>query len=272
LRQVQEIGEHYGIEDLPILCAGDIFDKWNSPPELINFAMKHLPRPMYAIPGQHDLPYHDWGNVHKSAYWTLVESGTIVDVTGTTEEVSEFDVKGFSWGDHISPPSGKNVKGILNVALIHQYVWKKGASYPNAPKENHLNRMVKQAKGWDVVIIGDNHQHWIDDNKDQPIFWNCGGFMRRKSDEKHYRPRVGLILQSGKMMSVELDISQDKFDAHSEEPAMNVPGLEEFLDELSELQTHTLDFVETMAHTMDMKRTSPEVRRIVTEAMEEKER
>src|SRR5688500_1062308 len=43
---------------LPILCAGDIFDKWNAPPELIHFALEHLPDGMICVPGQHDLPNH----------------------------------------------------------------------------------------------------------------------------------------------------------------------------------------------------------------------
>jgi hypothetical protein len=62
---------------IPILCAGDIFDKWNSPPELIRFALEHLPDGMICVPGQHDLPNHSFEEIHRSAYGVLREAGKI---------------------------------------------------------------------------------------------------------------------------------------------------------------------------------------------------
>ena len=50
LEQIRDLQKEF---DCPVICAGDIFDKWNSPPELINFAYDNLPE-IYAIPGQHD--------------------------------------------------------------------------------------------------------------------------------------------------------------------------------------------------------------------------
>ena len=74
LEELRGLQENY---DCPILCAGDVFNHWNNcPPELINWAIKHLPK-MYAIPGQHDLPQHRLDDVRKSAYWTMVEAGVI---------------------------------------------------------------------------------------------------------------------------------------------------------------------------------------------------
>lgn len=66
LDELAGIASHYYV---PILCAGDVFDRWNSPPELINFAIKHLP-PMHCIPGQHDLPNHSLEDIRRSAYST----------------------------------------------------------------------------------------------------------------------------------------------------------------------------------------------------------
>src|SRR5688572_18895632 len=44
---------------IPVICAGDIFDRWNPPPELVNFALRFLPNGMICVPGQHDLPNHN---------------------------------------------------------------------------------------------------------------------------------------------------------------------------------------------------------------------
>ena len=66
--------------ECPVLIAGDIFDRWNASPELINFAMKYLPIvDTYAIPGQHDLPLHNYEDMEKSAYGVLKRAGTIDD-------------------------------------------------------------------------------------------------------------------------------------------------------------------------------------------------
>ena len=71
LRPLVELRTLATLHNCPIVYAGDIFDKWNSPPELINFAIEHLPKG-HAIPGQHDLPLHNYEDIRKSAYWTLV--------------------------------------------------------------------------------------------------------------------------------------------------------------------------------------------------------
>ena len=66
----------------PILVAGDIFNRWNANPELINFLIEELPI-LHAIPGNHDLPNHSFDEIERSAYWTLVKAGKIIDCTTT---------------------------------------------------------------------------------------------------------------------------------------------------------------------------------------------
>ena len=80
LDQVLDISNEH---TAPLIIAGDLFDRWNSQPELINFAMgsfRAFQHGVYAIPGQHDLPYHDYTEIHKSAYYTLVKAGVIIDI------------------------------------------------------------------------------------------------------------------------------------------------------------------------------------------------
>src|SRR4051812_41246060 len=45
----------------PIVVAGDLFQSWREPAELVNFILNQM-RPgiaWYAIPGNHDVPHHD---------------------------------------------------------------------------------------------------------------------------------------------------------------------------------------------------------------------
>ena len=82
-----EVQAHYlkQLEDtagnLPIFCAGDIFDRWNAPPELINFALRNLPDDMLCVPGQHDLPNHRLDEKHRSGYGVLSNAGKIEDLS-----------------------------------------------------------------------------------------------------------------------------------------------------------------------------------------------
>src|ERR1700722_8447281 len=69
LDQVNYWSEKY---EVPVLAAGDICDYWLSPPEMINRVSKKI-KGWYSIPGQHDLPNHQYHDIHRSAYQTLVD-------------------------------------------------------------------------------------------------------------------------------------------------------------------------------------------------------
>jgi len=272
LDQVQSLAVQYQV---PILCAGDLFDHWKAPPELINFALVHLPDEMIAIPGQHDLPHHRMEDLHRSAFQTLVEAGKIKRVGSegisltlkrnsfTTESL---DLYGFAWGQEITKPAPTG-QG-LRVALVHRYIWVKGHSYPNAPKDSRAGRSRKELTGYDVAIFGDNHLGFSWKLGSTQVF-NCGSLMRRASDEISYRPQVGLIHLSGKVTRIHLDISQDSLQA-TKTKAEGTPDLEltEFLEELQQLAGTPLDFTEAMKQTLAKKKPRREVRDLILKAMD----
>ena len=260
----------------PILCTGDVFDRWNSPPELINWAMRRVPR-MYSIPGQHDLPLHRLDLIHKSAYRTLAVYGELVDVDEGLYDLPPGEmvriegsqltiVQGFPWGVPLTP-SGRGVQG-LKIAILHQYIWVKGKSYPGAPKDHKLSSL-KGLDGWDVVVTGDNHQGFLAKRGTTTIF-NCGCLIRRKSDEINYQPQVGIIYEDGSVEPHLLDCSADKIKSTSpaREPEENM-GLTDFLKELTKLQGAQLDFKEAMKRALVDQKPSEEVRQLILEAMDE---
>lgn len=254
----------------PILCAGDVFDKWNPPPELINFAIRTLPK-MYAIPGQHDLPYHRYSDIQRSAYWTLVECGTLIDLKpGKMEPVSDwFAVMGFPWTHEPKPwVMGEPIQG-FNIALVHKYVWTKKTGYPGAPLDGHLFKFRASLKGYRVACVGDNHQGSLTlDGKTTVL--NCGGLLRRKTDEKDYKPSVGLIWNNGHVSRHYLDTSEDvlleKVDLVN---ALEVDGgFNQYLDTMRALGNSTLDFIEAVQEAMEQRQASSEIRRIVAKHLE----
>lgn len=258
------------IGKLPIICAGDIFDRWNPPAELINFALEYLPSGIYAIPGQHDLPYHSYEDIKKSGYWTLVASGKIknlppkelVEVQG----LSPLVLHGFPFGVDIER-SHKPNDLLLNMAVVHKYVWHKSAGYTGAPEEGRIGNLEKDLKGYDVAVFGDNHSPFhCKVGKCQ--VWNCGGFFRRKSDEKDYEPAVGLLYKDGRIERKPLDISKDKFSDVPDQFKGNQINLESFLDELQTLSDTTISFEEALNFYMDKEKTPKSVRDIILKSVQ----
>lgn len=256
-----------------VLCPGDIFHHWKSPPELINFAIEHI-HSWFTIPGQHDLPFHNLEEIEKSAYWTLCKSGAITDLSNSSETWRlsvrgyRFRIHGHAWGVPIRPLSEKT-KDCFDVALIHKYasVGEK-TEYVGAPKEGRVFSFMENLKEYNVVIFGDNHIPW-DFRLDGTTFWNCGSLMRRTSDQLNYKPRVGLLHPDGTITSHYLDISQDVFTPVKEPRRSELEGLSDFVSELSGLKGEDLDFPAAIRRVLATDDVSLEVKQILLKAIEE---
>lgn len=272
-RQLIELG---GLKDkycCPIIVAGDVFDKYNSPPELMNFALAYLPD-IYCVPGQHDLYQHNLDEMDKSAYHTLVMVGRIVHlptpyadlITGGGKEQRGLVLHGFPWGVEITSLENPDPDRI-HLAVIHKYCWTKNHGYPGAPEDNKLGAFRKQLKGYDAAVFGDNHMGFLAVSGDCTVL-NAGTFYRRHQDEKGYKPHVGLLHEDGSITLHYMDVSQDKFIEENEpiiEHEMNMDG---FLEELEELSSDPLDFREALRHYVEHKGVSSEVGKIVLGSME----
>ena len=68
LNEVNALAESH---DIPVIAAGDIFDRPRVSPALEVFAARNL-RGWYCIPGQHDLPNHRLDRLDQSSYGVLV--------------------------------------------------------------------------------------------------------------------------------------------------------------------------------------------------------
>ena len=155
LRSLQKWQDEFQV---PVLCAGDVFHRWNSPPKLINFAIEHLPRHFISIPGQHDLPNHRLEAVKDSAYWTLAQSRKESYYLETP-----FSVHHFPWGataeDSTLPISSPSSPSI---ALLHRYVCTSKNAYPGAPTNSFVNSVQREFGNFDLVVSGDHHKHFVE--------------------------------------------------------------------------------------------------------------
>jgi len=252
----------------PVLCAGDLFDRWNSAPELINWAIQELPL-LHAIPGNHDLPSHRMESKHRSAYETLVRANKINEAGETCwsflQAGKAIRVFGTVYGGCVpdAAPEG------LNILLTHEYCWIPGAEYHNAPEAAELGTSVPSWEDYDVVVVGDNHQGFQRRLDNGPMVFNCGTLMRRKSNEADYKPHVGLIHASGKVVPHYLDTSQDVLSVlepiSQAEWDSDVLG---FVKNLMDLTTVTLSFRDTLLQMMAQREVSDKVRDLAMKALD----
>lgn len=268
-RYAEQLNTLSGKYRVPIVFAGDLFDHWKVPPETINFALHHLP-PMIGVPGQHDLPYHDYNQIKKSAFWTVVSSGRIILLEpGQPYAVGNMILHGFPWGAPITPcPQPNNDFGI-NIAVVHSYIWRKGKCFPGAPEAKRVGSYAAKLKGYETAIFGDNHKGFSCRLGRSYVF-NCGGFMRRKSDEIAYEPQVGLIMSNGEVVPHYLDTSLDKFEAVGQEVETQEWDPNAFIQELGGLEQVGLDFRDLTHRYLDFHDISSGVRKIILRSMENK--
>lgn len=284
-RSLVELGELSSKYRVPTLIAGDLFDKWNSCPELINFALKYLPFNTYAVPGQHDLPFHNYADWRKSAFGSLVYADRLQllepSKTQTIGQSISIRVTGFPWGSEItdpeSDPDETRQRDALNIAVIHAYVWSSRHDcydYNMVPDHRRSGAYAKVLNGYDVAIFGDNHIPFVVDqlrNKSMTNLINCGTFMRRHLNEQKTRPAIGLIHQSGRIELHHLDVSRDKF----EDPKILGSQLQEAFDArvlVKLLRTmgasSTFDFERLVRNVADQREIDIEVRNEILCALE----
>ena len=282
-RSLTEINELAQKHNAILLCAGDIFDKWNVVPELINFALQNL-SVMYAIPGNHDLPNHQPELIHRSAFWTLVKAG-IVKVVGEEpiflhkprDQKRSITLYGRPFDGKVPKRdkgflSGKNKYGLpdLHVLLTHEYLWVPGKQYNGATQDTRLGCRVKDFRKFDVVVVGDNHAAFTRTLKNGTHVINCGTVFRRRSDEALYCPRVGLIHEDGEVSEHRLDTSKDVFlkSVTKEMEEADDVEMSDFIQELAGLEATGLDFRDAVKQAMRMRKSPKLVRQLMSEAME----
>ena len=132
---------------------------------------------------------------------------------------------------------------MVHLAVCHHYCWAREHSYPGAPDDANVVMLRKKLTGFDAAIFGDNHKGFLSEKMGVPVL-NCGGFMRRRTDEVNYSPQVGLLLRSGKIRIQKLDISADVLEIPIDIAAEENSDILDFIGDLNEACELGLDFKE----------------------------
>lgn len=276
LKQIENLMETY---PWAINCiAGDIFHKARgNDEELIHFALSNLPY-SYAIPGQHDLPHHNWKKIRESAYHLLARTGKIIHIDSRLREIGgrpfRINLYGFGWEKKI-PKRTKRMKGRLNVALVHRYVWKNAQTkYTTASETSRLGFIQAEFRDFDAVAFGDNHIGFTDKLKHlggtSTNVINCGSLLSRTADQKKYKPQVGLLCSDGSIRVHPLDTSEDKWATEKDlVKLVGIPQLEDLIEDYKKLRGESYNFLQMLRRVAVDPKQSQRVQRILLEVVEE---
>ncbi len=283
-RHLSEITDLQQFLKVPIFCNGDIFNKWDPSPELINFAVNYMPSGCSAIPGNHDLYFHSLFNIEKTGYGVLAATGIIDNVlprmknsnvgigleapiTVRNSRDCFLRVYGFPYGlnveNHDYYKDDPATFG-RSVAMIHAYVWEKERhKHHNAEDKGQLSNWKKKIRGYDFVLFGDNHTGFITGFKNKKNICNTGTFMRRTVKEIDYRPFVGLLRADGNIEKYELQAAnRDQFHRRSKAKAIQKEKeLRELMGNMLTLERKVVDFPEALKQTA--KKYSRKVEKLV---------
>lgn len=269
---LREVCEMY---ECPLIVCGDLFDRWSVVPELITFAIKALPKSVWSIPGQHDLPNHDWNQVHRSAYGVLMESDRIADISGNTRigfRGTSIKVSGYEWGNRVRPMEYDPEDGDINIAICHQYIHNGGKTrHAEASTEDTVDFQRRNTKGFDAVFFGDNHVPF-----ESGRHFNCGSLMTRHASDRHYEHGF-FVIHSDKLQSVQrVIIPEDHIECVDVDDVMDLveTGSNMGLDiaqvgaALSALWSDGLDFVSAVRSFCRDNEVADDVAKRVMEAID----
>lgn len=262
-RPLRELRRLLKKNNIPFFVAGDAFEAEDPDFELANWLMDKLPEKTFAIPGQHDLNYHNLDLIKKTAFWNLVMSGTIGYLY--PEESHRFEVKGKvlqvqskPWGFEIEKLEKEEDADIF-IYLAHQYVFKdRETCYSQVSEDKNVSHLKKLLKQVDVAVFGDNHIPFSATVGKTQIL-NCGTLLRRKVDERKIKTGVWLLFDDLSVERYEFDQSKDVFlemnlkqDLTKEEEKFAA----ELLKELEELDTISVSFQEEILRYMEKEKFS----------------
>lgn len=260
--------------NIPIFIVGDLFNRWDPNPTIINWVLawfKEFPETkVYTIPGNHDIPYHDYTQLSRSAYWSLVEAGVINHLSpGMTCEVANVRVTAWPYGFEIKPPHDPHSL-MIDVAMIHDYVWSKkiGNGYVDAPEIKSAIAWAKRLSGYEVAVFGDNHSGGMSKVGDQTLV-TCGTFMRRYTNEKDYEPRIWKLMTDGSVVPHKLDTAADKFAEVDDALVKSEVALDiaQFALSLSRSDTNKTDFVKAVVDWLNERRPPQKVKDLILESI-----
>lgn len=175
----------------PIFDSGDLFHHWKATPYLLQWAIEHLPKYIYTVPGNHDLPAHNLDLYDKSGLCVLEAAGAVNVIHQRTHlSASRCVLHPFPWGIPSTPLENKQEGGFLDVAICHTMTFSGRKPWPGCTDPG-AGTLLKKLTGYDLIVTGHYHKSFEVSEGNRRLV-NPGGLFRMSADEADRKPVVYL--------------------------------------------------------------------------------
>ena len=196
IQAVVDIARREKVDEAWVL--GDLFHQPRAATEAVNMVLVGLKDlrevcPVYILPGNHDLPYHDYGNLEQSSLGIVLKS---FPELRTREEPRGLTLAAAPFGrDPIDPHA--------DVWATHQLTFENDETKPPMAGGKIAQDLLDEAPGVQVVVTGDYHRGYVYTGADGRRVITPGCLNIQAADMDDYRPRVYIW-----------DTATDQVDAH----------------------------------------------------------
>jgi len=220
------VKSHRNSSDVPILCGGDIFDKWKASPFLMGVAIDYLPFMTTTI-GNHDLPAHNFNLFHKSGAGVLLKAEQIDMSINGLIDVGDFRVLTVPFGMEGEVKDHHRDKA--DVVLVHDLV----------ETEAEAKAWARKFPKAELIVIGDNHTSACYPFKDLPRVLVPGSFNVQTADQIGNPHSAWLWRKDG--LPIPVEVPEDKTDMTRE----HLVDKEEMDDRMEEFVSSFITRLET---------------------------
>lgn len=196
IQAVVDIARREKVDEAWVL--GDLFHQPRAATEAVNMVLVGLKDlrevcPVYILPGNHDLPYHDYGNLEQSSLGIVLKSfpelQTREDPSGLTLAAAPFGL------DPVDPHS--------DVWATHQLTFENDETKPPMAGGKIAQDLLDEAPNVRVVVTGDYHRGYVYTGADGRRVITPGCLNIQAADMDDYKPHVYIW-----------DTATDQVDAH----------------------------------------------------------
>lgn len=220
-----------------LVIGGDIFHKPQIPDSLKNMLIsKFTDHRVYAIAGNHCLPYHSWDNVDDSSYGVLLNSGIIRRI--------DFG----SYADFGRPVIQNDSEPIL---FIHEPIFASAKDCPPGMKAKTADQVLDEYPDAKWILCGDIHKGFHVKRQGRHLIM-AGCLNRQASDFLDYEPVIWLIdtdVNTAEKILVPDDVTMVT-DEHIQAKNDKEDRIAAFVTLIRESKTISLDFAENVRRTI----------------------
>ena len=257
--------------NIPVILPGDLFDHWKPSPKLLSDTMRHIPKKLYAVYGNHDVPQHNLDLAEKCGMFTLVTSGhvNLLNDTDTEFVVAQDGLKpcytiGSSWNEL---PTTDDFTYGMSMLAWHVEVYQGTNPYVNG-KPSRAAQLLKDYPNFDLIVTGDNHIPFVE-YYDGRLLVNPGSLNVQSTSETH-KPRVYLYYpESHTVEAVYLPQDHVKVsDAHLIVKKDRDSRIDAFISGLNDDYDIGTSFEDNLEKYVELNKIENEVNNIIIKSLE----